>query len=314
MRTIHLFVFVAFTQALVAQSVSPSVIASFGGSAVVSGVTIEHTVGEVAVATLQGTDLRLTQGLHQAEPVRLRANIRAMLQGPFDQVSGLMIDDLRSLGLVPLMEPYTAMNLPQFGTGGEVTSPAVLAVTGSNAVIDWVHLQLRDKNNATAILATCNALLQADGDIVDVDGTSPLRFAAPADDYFISVHHRNHLGMMSLSPIALSNTAPPIDFTDGSVATYGIEAQAMVGAVHVLWCGDVNADGNLLYVGFPNDRDPMLMAIGGSVPTNTASGYLPTDVNLDGVTRYVGFPNDRDFILENIGGSVPTNVRQGQLP
>lgn len=157
-------------------------------------------------------------------------------------------------------------------------------------------------------------MVQADGDIVDVDGHSAVRFAAPSDDYFISVHHRNHFGVMSLATVHLSTAAAPLDFTNGSMATYGNEAQTPVAAVLALWCGDVNADGTLKYVGDLNDRDPLLVAVGGSVPTNTLSGYGPTDVNLDGITRYVGFPNDRDPMLVNIGGSVPTNVRHDQLP
>jgi len=54
--------------------------------------------------------------------------------------------------------------------------------------------------------------------------------------------------------------------------------------------------------------------IGGTVPTNTVNGYFNEDVNMDGVVRYTGDPNDRDPILVNIGGSVPTNTRVQQLP
>ncbi|MBK6832596.1 MAG: hypothetical protein IPG92_18515 [Flavobacteriales bacterium] len=70
----------------------------------------------------------------------------------------------------------------------------------------------------------------------------------------------------------------------------------------------------LKYTGADNDRDPILQAIGGSVPTNTITGYLMEDVNMDGVVKYVGTANDRDPILQNIGGSVPTNTLQGALP
>ena len=48
--------------------------------------------------------------------------------------------------------------------------------------------------------------------------------------------------------------------------------------------------------------------------TNTVIGYYLEDVNLDGVVSYTGTLNDRDPILVNIGGSVPTAVRQAQLP
>jgi hypothetical protein len=70
----------------------------------------------------------------------------------------------------------------------------------------------------------------------------------------------------------------------------------------------------LLYTNAENDRDPILLRIGGTVPTNTTTGYHAEDVNLDGVVKYTGEGNDRDPILQNIGGSVPTNTREGQLP
>jgi len=38
------------------------------------------------------------------------------------------------------------------------------------------------------------------------------------------------------------------------------------------------------------------------------------DANLDGQVKYTGASNDRDPILVNIGGTVPTNTRVQQLP
>jgi hypothetical protein len=73
-------------------------------------------------------------------------------------------------------------------------------------------------------------------------------------------------------------------------------------------------NGQLQYTGSGNDRDPILLAIGGSVPTNFITGYRIEDTNLDGVVKYTGSANDRDVILLNIGGTVPTSIRLQQLP
>ena len=78
--------------------------------------------------------------------------------------------------------------------------------------------------------------------------------------------------------------------------------------------GNATRDQSLKYTGETNDRDPILSAIGGTIPTNTASGYLPMDTNLDGLVKYTGQDNDRDIILSNIGGSVPTETRTEQIP
>ncbi|MBK9597233.1 MAG: hypothetical protein IPO60_02620 [Flavobacteriales bacterium] len=57
-----------------------------------------------------------------------------------------------------------------------------------------------------------------------------------------------------------------------------------------------------------------LSSIGSSIPTNTITGYHMEDVNMDGVVKYVGSANDRDPILFAIGGTVPTDTRPEQLP
>ena len=58
----------------------------------------------------------------------------------------------------------------------------------------------------------------------------------------------------------------------------------------------------------------MLVTVGGAVATNIANGYLRDDLNLDGRVKYTGAANDRDMILVNIGGMVATNIRFQQLP
>jgi len=105
-----------------------------------------------------------------------------------------------------------------------------------------------------------------------------------------------------------------LDFTDPTTNTYGTEAQNQVNGVMRMWSGDANSSGNIKYTGAANDRDNVLLEIGGSVPTAITTGYTSSDVNMDGVVKYTGQSNDRDLILLNIGGNVPTNIRVEQLP
>ena len=81
-----------------------------------------------------------------------------------------------------------------------------------------------------------------------------------------------------------------------------------------LWMGNTIFDSEVKYTGLDNDRDPILVDIGGTVPTATISGYHNTDCNMDGTVKYTGLENDRDPILVNIGGTVPTATRDEQLP
>ncbi|MCB0794117.1 MAG: hemagglutinin protein [Flavobacteriales bacterium] len=314
MRTLILAIATSCPAALIAQSLSPTVIASTGGSGTVGGVSVDWTVGEVAVTTLDNGTNRLTQGFHQGDPLKLRLNVRNFLQGPYDSGTGLMADQLRSSAYLPLSEPYTGLGFTHVGGGGESTEPSVLAVPGNDAIVDWIFLELRDKNDNTSVLATRSALVQRDGDVVDVDGTSAVGFNAPADDYFVCVKHRNHFSVLTLNTVALSSTSLSLDLTDGSTAVYGTDAQNILGGTRVSWSGNTNGDDLIKYAGLNNDRDVILSAVGGSVPTAVVNGYREEDVNMDGAVKYAGIQNDRDKVLQNIGGSVPTAVKVEQLP
>jgi hypothetical protein len=191
----------------------------------------------------------------------------------------------------------------------------LLSTGGANAIVDWVVVELRDALEPGTVLTTRSALLQRDGDVVGTNGVSPVAFTLPAGSYRVAVRHRNHLGCMTASPIALSTTPIIIDFTSSATSTYGTEARKNNNGILTLWPGDANFNGQVKYTGPNNDRDVVLTAVGGSTPTNVASNvYSGADVNLDGVVKYVGPNNDRDIILQTIGGTVPTAVRTQQLP
>jgi len=237
---------------------------------------------------------------------------RVFLEGPYKTANGLMADSLRKLNFVPLTEPYTAMG--HTVTGPTTVAASVLAVTGSNAVVDWALVEVRSNSSPHAVLEARVGLLQRDGDVVAPDGSSPLGFCPNAGTYRVAVRHRNHLGAMTGNGVALSGTSTTVDFTLSGTATYGTGARKVVGSVTALWAGNVDPDAVLLYTGQDNDRDPVLTAVGGSVPTNTVSLYSGADVNMDGTVKYTGQDNDRDPILTNVGGTVPTNSVQEQLP
>ncbi len=242
-------------------------------------------------------------------------NIRAFLEGPYDTGTGLMHDSLRVHGSLPTTEPYSGLGYAHTGGGGgEAVVPAVLAVTGANAVVDWVVVELRDANAPATVLASRSALLQRDGDVMGIDGTSPVTFALAAGSYHVAIRHRNHLGAMTGTAVTLSQAPTSIDLTSAAQGTYGTNARKTVGPVMVLWTGNALRDAAVLYTGAGNDRDPILVRVGSTTPNNSAVGYHPEDVNLDGSVKYTGSGNDRDPILVNIGSTTPNNVRTEQMP
>ena len=246
-------------------------------------------------------------------PTHVKLAIKVYLDGAYDG-SALMKDDLRVGGLIPTTQPHTGI-FPLVGEGASGTiTPAVLATTGANAIVDWVFVELRDGNNPALVLDSRSALVQRDGDVVDLDGSSPLSMAMPVGLYHVAIRHRNHLGAMTAQPLPLDRIAAPIDFRTAATSTWGINARKDVSGTMVLWAGNCVADGAVKYTGTNSDRSAVLNSIGGVVPTNSSNGYQVEDLNMDGVVKYTGLTNDRDVILTNIGSVVPTNTVIEQLP
>ncbi|HNK86460.1 MAG TPA: S8 family serine peptidase, partial [Flavobacteriales bacterium] len=157
---------------------------------------------------------------------------RVFLQGPYNSTDGLMADGLRTAGLIPNTEPFTALGFTHVnGGGGETLGAGVTSTSGADAVVDWVLLELRDAGSPAQVLATRSALVQRDGDITATDGVSPVVFGVGAGDYHVAVRHRNHLGAMTATAITLDEAPTPIDFTSVATGTFGTDARIAIGAV-----------------------------------------------------------------------------------
>lgn len=234
---------------------------------------------------------------------------------------GWMDATLLANGLLPTVEPYTAMGYQNFanGVGGSTTTPQMLdpdPLHPELQAVDWVVVELRRNTDPSDIVSAQACLLRRNGAIHRPDLQAAPEFLVEQASYFITVRHRNHLGIISASAIQLDQPVPLVlNFSDGSTPVNGgANALKPNGTKLALWPGDVRFNRNVQYTGQNNDRDPILVRIGGVVPTNTVQGYFNEDVNLDGVVKYAGTNNDRDKVLQTIGGVVPTNIRVDDLP
>lgn len=242
-----------------------------------------------------------------------KLNLKVFLEGPFDEQIDLMNDDIRAAGLLPVEEPYSALGFSLTGGGGEETSSALLASSGGQAIVDWVVVELRDKNDITNVLFSKALLLRRDGMVVDEGGLQPEIPVGP-DDFYVTVRHRNHLPITTAQVHSFSPTTSLLDLTDQSVQLHATSMSRLSDNARLMMAGDATGDMNISYSGAGNDRDAILNAIGGGDPTVLLSGYHLEDCNLDGQVRYSGLNNDRDLILVNIGGSNTTAVVTGGLP
>lgn len=268
-----------------------------------AGNALTWTVVHPSTAIRHGVD-RDMDGTYDYTDGDSQLELVLFLEGPLQGTQ--MRTLLHTNGLLPATDPQGS---------GEVMAQTVLDRQGIAAPVDWVWVELRDAANSGQVVDERAAIVQANGKVVMADGRSPLYFPdAPRGSYYVAVRHRNHLGVMTATTRPFGVAVQSVDLSAAATATYGTDARKAIGALRVLWAGDVSGDGVLKYTNADNDRDPILARIGGVVPTLTVAGYHPEDVNLDGVVKYTNADNDRDIILSNIGGTIPTNTREEQLP
>lgn len=300
-----------------AQSIEKFSIDSGGASTSTGGIQILYTIGEVNVQEYSTSSLSISEGFINAN-LKISINPKLFLQGPILNSTniGLMNDDLREAGYIPTTSPYT---------DAATCNASVFNITGDNAIVDWVWIELRDKADNTSVILSQSALLQRDGDVVATDGVSNINLNVASDDYYIVVNHKNHLGIMTDTPVAITRSSGPsvIDFTDVNTTTYGTQAQALLASGDMaLWAGDVNGDGLVNFAGDVNSVTTDIILFPANTDFNTnydfVNGYFQSDVFLDG---NVSFSNEVNQILLsvilyplNIGFNSQYNLFAEQLP
>lgn len=234
----------------------------------------------------------------------VKLTARALLQGAYDNTTGLMGNELAMLNLLPTQQPYAAAPFNHKGT--ESLGAPAMSGSGNDAVVDWMLVDLR--NSQSSIVSSRAVLIQRDGDLVDALSGSPiLHFAnVAAGNYYVSVRHRNHLGAITASPISLGSSAKLVDFSQGTTAVQGSGTRYISGSLALLWAGDINGSNTLTSSGPGNDITNLLS----SVITSSANpqaytnfnlkGYLATDLNMDGSTLFSGPNNDANMLIGNV--------------
>ncbi|TMI70400.1 MAG: hypothetical protein E6H09_15710 [Bacteroidetes bacterium] len=274
-----------------------------------------------------------------------KMNLKVFLQGAYNASTGLMNDLLRddpSTGaidpVIPTTQPYNTALDPKFarvgiydgsGTVNETINPSIFSVTGNDAIVDWVYVSTLDPTTPSIKLQTRAALLQRDGDIVDLDGVSPLSLPIDADgNYNILISHRNHLTIRTAAPLALADNAVPLQyyfttgqaqaFQDGTILTNA--AMAQNGSAFLMWAGNANLDSYVRVIAqgippIPSDVSYMLGIILSGNPNGTISGYTIGDINMDRKMRVTALgippvPSDASFMLGIPLNGVPNATRK----
>jgi len=284
-----------------------------------TGVTSDNTANNFSNAqlTISAISLRLnvllegaTIGNGMGFETIMRDNLR---NSPFTMVN-----------YIPVADPYT--NNPAYNTNfirvGDGTNPdfqsitnpaAMFADRGTTSAVDWIFIELRDKLVPTTIVGTRSAIVQRDGSVVDIDGSSNIKFPSiPTDNYYVAVRHRNHLGVMTANPVPETNfsgagvvdfsTMAPIDLWNNSMAYNGYEMKLLPGGVkRALWAGDADASRKIKYTA-PGDDLFRIFNNALNHPGNISSdynydfgyGYIAGDVDMNSKVKYTA-PGDDAF-------------------
>ncbi len=155
-------------------------------------------------------------------------NIKVFLEGP---LSGSAMSTALNSSL-PLVQPYANAVAE---TSGGIPATAV----------DWVEIELRTGTAAATKAGTNRAgILKNNGSIVDKDGNPFTMSQADGSDYYLVIHHRNHLSVMSSGTVSASSGTYTFDFTTAQTQSFsnGADGAIGVGSVFAMIAGDENSD------------------------------------------------------------------------
>lgn len=228
-------------------------------------------------------------------PAAIVSRVKVILQGPHAAGSDSMTSLLNSFGHLPLLQPYS-------GSPWNYTGDNEQVVAMPDSVVDWVLLELHSAAQPQNVLARRAALLTRRGLVTDTNGSLSVSFEGIAPgSYYIAVHHRNHLSIMSAQPVTLGSTSALYDFTTSQSQAFGTNPMAgLSGGVFGMRSGDGNADGSVN----ATDRASVWRPQNGTPGSYAKSG----DFNMDGAIDALDL---NEFWRPNNGQT--TQVPQQQL-
>jgi hypothetical protein len=272
-----------------------------GGAGSTSGTITGIPVGTSIIVRVAESGCTTNAYTINSPGLGVTVNTKVFLQGAMSGSS--MTTTLRNLNVIPVSHPYGGSFWSHTGTESVGTIPA--------GVTDWVLVELRDAAAPSTVIAKRAAFILSNGNIVDLDGVSPVSFPAIGEgSYYIAVRHRNHLGVRTAAAQYLTSTSLQYNFTTAQAAAYqntGITANAamkdMGSGVFAMWGGNVFTNTNVRYSGLNNDLTELLSVLGGNQNTFLTNVYSNADINMNGVVRYSGLNNDNTFLLSILGGN-----------
>lgn len=193
--------------------------------------------------------------------------LKVFLEGPFSIANLNMTKSLNPAN-IPLAQPYGGAPFNYSGSESITTVPAEM--------VDWVLVQAsNDPNNASNsdIVATKAALLLSNGSIVNTDGSTLSFSGLPGNNYYFIVRHRNHLAIVTPTPVTIP-TAAVVDLTTNAQTFAGVQQTKQMGTTGIFAMKAGNGDGNMTIN--IADRNAIWR------PQNSLLGYRAGDYDMNG--------------------------------
>ncbi|WP_128546661.1 Ig-like domain-containing protein [Larkinella soli] len=147
-------------------------------------------------------------------PTCLTMELKVLLEGPYNTATHKMNTTLNQRGLLPGQTPIGQFAVPT--PAGQPYKTAPWNYTGTEAlttydadIVDWVLVSLRTDAQTTTPVFRVAGLLHDDGRITFVNPC----FTIPDGQYHVVIEHRNHMGVMSPTKVAIANNKIFYDFT-----------------------------------------------------------------------------------------------------
>ncbi|MEM6320546.1 MAG: matrixin family metalloprotease [Bacteroidota bacterium] len=235
---------------------------------------VMHSIGQNCISRFEPM-IPLEQSCQVVETAKTATRIKVILEGCFDVSQQVMQTKLAAKGLLPLAQPFSES--PYYYQGTENRSSSV-----NTEIVDWVLVQLRDKEDSNKVLAQKAALVKSDGLLIEAEGSNLITFdKMPNDEYYIALFHQSHLPILSRTPHLMNEDAMLYDFTINESAALGNAQLKKKSNRSMMNCGDF--DGN----GVINSQDFNLWKQNSSA----IDVYLSADADGNGII------NNQDFNL-----------------
>jgi hypothetical protein len=255
---------------------------------------------------------------------KAQESVKVFLQGAYSTGLGRHQDVTANWSAAlntQLTQPYNTTAFGNYaGTESVASFPAPSVATTD--VTDWILLELRDAVTPSIIVKTRAAFVREDGQLVDLDGVSPVAFRGVASgNYFLNVRHRNHLparsALVQIVDGALGTTPATFDYTTGqsqayqnSLITTNAAMKDLSPTVFGLWGGNANSNNTVRASGVNATLNDFLYLVNTVLGGNNAvilgpPIYSNADLNMNGVARASGVNatlNDFLFLVNTVLG------------